>query len=256
MLAGKAMTQEGSRVAIVTGGGSGIGRAIALALAADRCAIAIFDRHARNGAAVAAEIERAGQRARAYEIDVTVSARVRQAVEDLMEMFGRIDVLVNDAGIGFLGSVEELTEEDWDHVMSVNVKNVFLCSRAVIPHMAARGGGRIISVASVAGLVASPRRAAYCASKGAVVMLTRAMALDCALQNINVNSICPGVVITPMTEKTLRDPADRQRRLDGTPLGRLAQPEEIAPAAVYLAGPGASFVTGSTLVVDGGWSID
>lgn len=250
------MTQEDSRVAIVTGGGSGIGRAIAMALAADGCAIAIFDRNARTGDAVASEIERSGQRARAYEIDVTVSGRVGQVVEQVVKTFGRIDVLVNNAGIGFLGSVEELAEEEWDHVMSVNVKSVFLCSRAVIPHMVARGGGRIINVASVAGLVASPGRAAYCASKGAVVMLTRAMALDCASRNINVNSICPGVVITPMTEKSLRDPADRQRRLDGTPLKRLAQPEEIAPAAVYLAGPGGSFVTGSTLVVDGGWSID
>ncbi len=250
------MTDGDTRVAVITGGASGIGRAIAIALAADGYAVALFDRDAPKATATATELERAGHQVRAYDVDVTVKPRVDEAIKDVITRFGRIDVLVNNAGIGFLGRVEELTEEEWDHVMAVNVKSVFLCSRAVIPHMAARGGGRIINVASVAGLVASPGRAAYCASKGAVVMLTRAMALDCARLNINVNSICPGVVITPMTEESLRDPAELQRRLDGTPLGRLARPEEIAPAAVYLAGAGASFVTGSAVVVDGGWSID
>jgi NAD(P)-dependent dehydrogenase (short-subunit alcohol dehydrogenase family) len=244
------------RVAVVTGGASGIGRAIGLALAEDGCAIAIFDRNSQAGAVVASEIEAAGAPARAYEVDVTVRQAVDEAVEDVIRTFGQIDVLINDAGTGYLGRVEDLSEEEWDHVMDVNVKSVFLCSRAVIPHMAAHGGGRIINIASVAGLVASPGRAAYCASKGAVVMLTRAMALDCARRNINVNTICPGVVLTPMTEDTLHDPSEMKRRIDGTPLGRLAEPEEIAPAAVYLAGPGAGFVTGSTLVVDGGWSID
>ena len=140
--------------------------------------------------------------------------------------------------------------------MAVNVKSVFLCSRAVIPEMASGGGGRIINVASVAGLVASPGRASYCASKGAVVMLTRAHGPRRRAERINVNAICPGVVVTAMTEASLRDPATLQEKIDKTPLGRLAQPEEIAPAAVYLAGPGASFVTGACLVVDGGWSID
>lgn len=250
------MTSTERPVAIVTGGGSGIGRATALALAAEGFALAIFEQKPERGAAVAGEILKSGGTASAHTVDVTVRAQVEAAVRDVLDTRGHIDVLVNNAGIGFLGKVEELEEEDWDHVMAVNVKSVFLCSKAVIPHMAARGGGRIINVASVSGLVASRGRAAYCASKGAVVMLTRAMAVDCAPSKINVNSICPGVVVTPMTEESLRDPAVRQQKLDYTPLGRLAQPEEIAPAAVYLAGPGGSFVTGAAIVVDGGWSID
>jgi NAD(P)-dependent dehydrogenase (short-subunit alcohol dehydrogenase family) len=250
------MSNGERQVAVVTGGGSGIGREIALALASQGYALAIFERNPDSGTTVATTISNRGGTASAYAVDVTVSAQVEAAVKDVIDRFGRVDVLVNNAGIGFLGKVEELREEDWDYVMAVNVKSVFLCSRAVIPHMAAGGGGRIINVASVAGLVASPGRAAYCASKGAVVMLTRAMAVDCAASKINVNSICPGVVVTAMTEESLRDPAVRQQKLDGTPLGRLAQPEEIAPAAVYLAGPGGSFVTGASIVVDGGWSID
>ncbi|HEX5466123.1 MAG TPA: glucose 1-dehydrogenase [Candidatus Limnocylindrales bacterium] len=250
------MDEQTRPVAVVTGAGSGIGRAIARALAAEGFAIAIFERQPERGVAVAAEIEAAGGTSIAQSVDVTARTEVEAAVGDVIDRWGRIDVLVNNAGTGWLGMVEELAEEDWDHVMAVNVKSVFLCSKAVIPHMSARGGGRIINVASVAGLVASPGRAAYCASKGAVVMLTRAMAVDCATRNINVNSICPGVVVTAMTEESLRDPAVRQQKLDGTPLGRLAQPEEIAPAAVYLAGPGAGFVTGTAIVVDGGWSID
>lgn len=250
------MSGAARRVAIVTGGGSGIGRAIARALAADGCGVAIFERLADRAAAVADEITKGGSEARAYVVDVTQRSQVETAVREVVADFGRVDVLVNNAGIGFLGKVEELSEEDWDHVMTVNVKSVYLCSKSVIPLMAANGGGRIINVASVAGLVASAGRAAYCASKGAVVQLTRAMALDCAPVGINVNCICPGVVETAMTEESLRDPAIRQQKLDYTPLGRLAQPEEIAPAAVYLAGSGAGFVTGAALVVDGGWSID
>jgi NAD(P)-dependent dehydrogenase (short-subunit alcohol dehydrogenase family) len=250
------MTGGSARVALVTGAGSGIGRAIAEALAADGCAVACLDQHADRAAATAAGIVAAGHAAVSVVADVTRAVEVELAVAEARRALGPIDVLVNNAGVGWLGTVETLTEDEWDHVMAVNVKSVFLCSRAVIPEMAKGGGGRIINVASVTGLVASPGRAAYCASKGAVVMLTKAMALDCARQHINVNAICPGVVVTAMTEASLRDPATRQDKLDKTPLGRLAEPEEIAPAAVYLAGPGASFVTGACLVVDGGWSID
>jgi NAD(P)-dependent dehydrogenase (short-subunit alcohol dehydrogenase family) len=240
----------------VTGAGSGIGRAIARALADDGCSVACLDKDGDRAAETAAGISAAGHRAISLLADVTKVDEVEAAVAEARGTLGPIAVLVNNAGVGWLGTVETLTEDEWDHVMAVNVKSVFLCSRAVIPEMAKGGGGRIINVASVTGLVASPGRAAYCASKGAVVMLTRAMALDGAPQHINVNAICPGVVITAMTEASLRDPATLQEKLDKTPLGRLAQPEEIAPAAVYLAGPGGSFVTGACLVVDGGWSID
>lgn len=250
------MTPDKARVALVTGAGSGIGRAIARALADDGCVVACLDIDAERAAATAAGIVETGHRAISVVADVTLADEVEAAIAKARSELGPINVLVNNAGVGWLGTVETLTEDEWDHVMAVNVKSVFLCSRAVIPEMAKGGGGRIINVASVTGLVASPGRAVYCASKGAVVMLTRAMALDGAAQHINVNAICPGVVMTAMTEASLRDPATRQEKLDKTPLGRLAEPEEIAPAAVYLAGPGASFVTGACLVVDGGWSID
>jgi NAD(P)-dependent dehydrogenase (short-subunit alcohol dehydrogenase family) len=250
------MTKDPTRVALVTGAGSGIGRAIAMALAKDGCAVACLGRNADHLAETAAAIVAAGGRAVSVVADVTLAEEVEAAVAETRRALGPIDVLVNNAGTGWLGTVETLSEHEWDYVMAVNVRSIFLCSRAVIPDMAKGGGGRIINVASVTGLVASPGRAVYCASKGAAVMLTRAMALDSAKQHINVNAICPGVVVTEMTEESLRDPATRQEKLDKTPLGRLAEPEEIAPAAVYLAGPGASFVTGACLVVDGGWSID
>jgi meso-butanediol dehydrogenase / (S,S)-butanediol dehydrogenase / diacetyl reductase len=250
------MNELDGRAAIVTGAGSGIGRAIAWSFAEQGCSVGVLDKLGDRAAKVADEIGSRGGRAVAVTADVTSAADVEAAVHGVADGFGRLDILVNNAGVGWLGTVQDLTEDEWDQVMAINVRSIFLCSRAAIPHMVKGGGGRIINVASVTGLVASPGRAVYCASKGAVVMLTRAMALDHAQQGINVNAICPGVVITSMTEESLRDPATRQEKLDKTPLGRLAQPEEIAPAALYLAGPGSSFVTGACLVVDGGWSID
>jgi NAD(P)-dependent dehydrogenase (short-subunit alcohol dehydrogenase family) len=242
------------RAALVTGGGSGIGRAIAQAMAAEGATVAVVDRDADRAQATVDGILAAGGSARAYQADVSSSAEVARMMAQVAEHEPGLDILVNNAGMGQLGTVTELDDETWDQVMSVNVRSVYLCSKAAIPLMPTEGG-RIINVASVAGIVASGGRAAYCASKGAVVMLTRAMALDHAAQGITVNAICPGVVETAMTEASLQDPAIRQEKLDKTPLGWLAKPEHIAPAAVFLASADGAFMTGSCLVVDGGWSV-
>jgi len=250
------MRLEG-RTALVTGAGSGIGRAIAMAMASEGAAVAVVDLNMASAEATVGQILQAGAMAVAYPGDVSSSADVDDFMKAHARDFDRLDILVNNAGMGQLGTVTELDEETWDAVMAVNVRSVYLCSKAAIPRMTAtrRMSGKIINIASVSGLVASGGRAAYCASKGAVVMLTRAMALDCAPLKINVNAICPGVVETAMTSESLADPAIRQEKLDKTPLGWLAQPEDIAPAAVYLASAESDFVTGSCIVVDGGWSV-
>jgi NAD(P)-dependent dehydrogenase (short-subunit alcohol dehydrogenase family) len=244
------------RVAAVTGGASGIGRAICAAFAAEGCAVGVLDQNEKGSRETAEQLSADGSRAIALTVDVTVADEVEQAIDDVVGEFGQLDILVNDAGIGQLGTIEELSEDDWDQVMAVNLKSIYLCSRAAMPHLVESQAGRIINVASVTGLVASAGRAAYCASKGGAVMLTKAMALDCAPKGVTVNAICPGVVETAMTASSLRDLATRQEKLDKTPLGRLAVPEEIAPAAVFLASTDAGFVTGACLAVDGGWSAD
>lgn len=247
------MRLEGKRAA-VTGAGSGIGRAIARAMAAEGARVAVIDRTRQTAAETVTLIEEAGGEAFALTADVASEGDVVAAFAQVAERFGGLDILVNNAGMGRLGTVTELDVETWDTVMGVNVRSVFLCSRAGLPLMP-ETGGRVINIASVAGLVASGGRAAYCASKGAVVMLTKAMAVDCAPTGVTVNAICPGVVESNMTAASLADPTIRQEKLDKTPLGWLAQPTDIAPAAVYLASAEAAFVTGTSLVVDGGWSV-
>jgi NAD(P)-dependent dehydrogenase (short-subunit alcohol dehydrogenase family) len=241
------------RAALVTGAGSGIGRAISEAMAAEGASLAVVDVNEESAQETARIVREAGGVAYAYAGDVSSAADVARFMAAQAADFASLDILVNNAGVGQLGTVTELDDETWDRVMAVNVRSVFLCSREAIQRMP--NGGRIINVASVAGLVASAGRAAYCASKGAVVMLTKAMALDCAPQAINVNAICPGVVQTGMTAGSLAHPSIRQEKLDKTPLGWLAEPTDIAPAAVYLASPESRFVTGTCLTVDGGWSL-
>ncbi|HXZ42998.1 MAG TPA: SDR family oxidoreductase [Terriglobales bacterium] len=244
------------KVALITGGASGIGRATALLFAREGASIVIADLNSQAGQAVAEEIAHQGGQAIFERADVTKTADCERVVQRTVLEFGGIHVLFNNAGIIRRASVLELTEEDWDRVMAVNVKSIFLLSRLVIPIMAKAGGGSVINMSSGWGLVGGPRAAAYCAAKGAVVLLTKAMAVDHGPQNIRVNCICPGDTDTGMLRneaQQLGEPEDRflaesARR----PLGRVGRPDEIAQAALYLASDASSFVTGTALVVDGG----
>jgi NAD(P)-dependent dehydrogenase (short-subunit alcohol dehydrogenase family) len=244
------------KVALVTGGASGIGRATAVLFAKEGAVVAIADVSKQAGESVAAEIVAAGGRALFEPCDVTSAADCRRVVERVVRDFGAIHILFNNAGIIRRASVIELAEEDWDRVMAVNVKSIYLMSREVIPVMAKAGGGSIVNTASGWGLAGGPRAAVYCASKGAVVLLTKAMAIDHGPQKIRVNCICPGDTDTAMLRneaQQLGEPSDRfLAEAAHRPLGRVGRPEEIAQAALYLASDASSFVTGTALVVDGG----
>ena len=246
------------KVVLVTGAGSGIGRAAALLFAGEGAAVAALDLRAESAQDTAAMIEAAGGRALALSANVAKAAEVQTAVDRAAAELGRLDVLYNNAGINSSGSVVDATEDDWDLCFDVNVKGTFLCSRAAVPHLERAGGGAIVNQASVAGLVAIANFAAYCAAKGAVVSLTRSMAIDLAGRGIRVNAICPGTVFTPLMEPMLiaRGDGDMQAGLAKTvvkyPIGRLGTPDEIARVALFLASDDASFVTGTIMTADGG----
>jgi NAD(P)-dependent dehydrogenase (short-subunit alcohol dehydrogenase family) len=235
------------KVALITGAGSGIGQAAALQFA-------VLDLRSEAAEKTAELIGKADGRALALTANVTVAAQVHDAVERAAAEFGRIDVLYNNAGIGSKGSVAVAEEDDWDLAMAVNAKGTFLCSRAALAHMEA---GSIINQGSVAALVGVPNFAAYCAAKGAVVALTRSMAVDLA-PKVRVNVICPGTVYTSLMEPMLRarGDGDLEAGLAKTvvkyPIGRLGTPEEIANVALFLAGDESSFMTGSVITPDGG----
>jgi len=244
------------KTALITGGASGIGRATALLCAGEGAAIAVMDLDAVGTVAVAEAIVANGGQAIAVVGDVSQAAACQRAVEETSAAFGGLDILVNNAGIIRRASVLETSEEDWERVLATNVKAIFLLSRYAIPELVKRGGGVIINTASAWGLVGGRRAAAYCASKGAVVLLTKAMALDHAEQNIRVNCICPGDTDTSMLRREaeqLGEPIERfLAEAAQRPLGRLDRPEDIAQAALYLASDASAFVTGTVLVVDGG----
>lgn len=244
------------KVALVTGGASGIGRATVLLFARAGAALTIVDLDESRGEEVAREICASGAQATFLKADVSQFEDCKRVVESSLAEFGGIDILFNNAGMVRRATVLDLSEEDWDRVMGVNVKSIFLMSRFVIPIMASKGGGSIINTASGWGLVGGRKAAVYCASKGAVVLLTKAMAVDHGPENVRVNCICPGDIDTSMLHNEARQLGQRTDRFlteaARRPLGRIGRPEEVAQAALYLASDASSFVTGTALVVDGG----
>ena len=245
------------KVAIITGAGSGIGRATALLFSEEGAKIVVADISKEGGEETVRLIKEHGRGATYIKTDITKSDEVKAMVEKTIKTYGKIDILCNNAGISPAGKVTDISEEEWDEALNINLKGVFLCSKHALPHMISARSGVIINIASTFGLVAFPDKAAYCASKAGVVLLTKEMALDYA-PNIRVNCICPGAVHTPMYDRLLaklKDPEQAlKEELKWYPLGRLAKPEEIAKAALYLASEDSSYVTGTALIIDGGWT--
>ncbi len=244
------------KVAIVTGGGKGIGRATALAFAREGARVAVIDLDAEAGQAVVAELGDAGHFVQA---DITRSDQVAAGVAEVVTRFGGVDILHNNAGIQHYGIVTETSEEEWDQVLAINLKSIFLMSKAVRPEMIARGGGAIVNTASVQSYFNQARVAPYAASKAAILGLTRSMAIDYARDNIRVLAVCPGSVETPMlhyaAETLVGGDTDAIIARWGSKItmGRVGQPEEIAETVLFLASPRASYMTGSAHLVDGGF---
>ena len=244
------------KVAIVTGAGRGIGEAIAQRLARDGAAVVAAQRSTAEGEGVAAAIAAEGGEATAVAADVRDPASVEHLVATALERYGRLDVLCNNAGVGLIRNVVETTDDEYDHIMDANLRGVFLCMRHAIPAIAAAGGGSVVNIASVASFVAFPNDAAYCASKGGVLMLTRQAALDYAPAQVRVNAVCPGFIETPMLDVYCdgqEDPAAARAEVIALhPMGRLGQPEDVAAAVSFLASDGSRWITGAALPVDGG----
>lgn len=245
------------RVAIVTGGGSGIGRAIALAFAEEGAALMLGGLEPEPIQNTIQEIGASGTRAEGLVMDVGRAEDADRLVEATVRAYGRLDIVVNNAGTSTTGDIADMDEASWDRVFDTNVRGVFLVSRAAIPHLVAAGGGTIVNVASQLALAAVPGFSAYCASKAAVLHLTRCMALELIGRGIRVNAVCPGAVETPLLMKAFPGGRGPQGSLEDLirahPIGRLGRPEEVARAVLFLASDEASLAVGSALVVDGGY---
>ena len=244
-----------NRAAIVTGGSKGLGKAIARAMASAGANVAVVSRHLNEAQKAADEIsEDTGQKTLALEIDVSKQPQVEEMVTKTVAEFRKVDILVNNAGINIRGPAEELTLEIWKQILDINLIGPFLCSQAVFKYMHEQKCGRIINIASILGTVGLEGRTAYCSSKGGLIQFTKTLALEWAQYNITVNAICPGPFITEINRPLLNDKEAYQAFASKVPMGRWGEPEELGGVAIFLASDASSFVTGSAIYVDGGWT--
>ncbi|MEQ1940876.1 3-oxoacyl-ACP reductase family protein [Mesorhizobium sp. VNQ89] len=243
------------KVVLVTGASRGLGRAAALACAGSGADMVVGVRKAADGAELVAEIEKLGRRALAVGMDLSDLSTVRSAVSAAHDRYGRIDVLVNNVGIGPMNLAVDVTEEDFDYTVDINLKGTFFTAQTVGKLMIAQKSGRIINMSSQAGTVTLRGEAIYCMSKAAINHLTRCLAAEWAEHGVTVNSIAPTFIHTDGTKPALSDPAFREKVLNHIPLGRIGDPIDVAGAVVFLASPAASLITGANILVDGGWSV-
>lgn len=247
------------RVAVVTGGAKGIGSATVQALAREGASVVIGDVDAAAGGELMQQLRADGHRVALVRADVAAPEAAQSLIDTAVDEFGGVDILINNAGIALARSTIETTDDEWDRVLNVNLTGAWRCAKVAIPHLIRRGRGAIVNVASNAGLVGFPNLAAYCASKGGLISLTRAMALDCAPHNIRVTAVCPGHTRTPMGEGFVAAQEDPDAFIEEFvqkrhPLGRMAEADEIARTILFLASEDASFVTGAILAADGGYT--
>lgn len=243
------------QVAFVTGASKGIGKACALALANAGADIILGLRNANEPGDIAEQIRKIGRAVLPLQMDISKLEEIREAVRVAHDHFKRIDILVNNAGIGAPNPAENVTEQDFDETLNVNLKGTFFTAQAVGKIMIQQGYGRIINVSSQAGFVALPTESVYCMTKAAISHLTKCLALEWAPHNINVNAVAPTFITTPGTRKWLDDQEFHRSVVNRIPLGRVGDPENVAEPVVFLASPAASMITGATLMIDGGWTI-